>query len=164
MDRKTIEEWFEKEREKAGESNGLTNISFQEKWLAFSLVAVVPVVLTGCAPEPTAQQPLPRTENTSISSNQLSNNQNLTAYDECMWERESLGEWEIDCGDDSSSWYSSRGYSSRHSYVPSTSRYYRMVKGDSPSSSTAPSSSAPSTHRVSRQAVQESVPVHINQE
>lgn len=35
MNRQKIEEWFEKECEKAGESPCLTKVTFQEKWLAF---------------------------------------------------------------------------------------------------------------------------------
>lgn len=144
MNRQKIEEWFEKECEKAGESPCLTKVTFQEKWLAFQLVAVVPVVLTGCAPEPTVQQSLPEIKNATPSSSTISSTQNLTAYDECMWEQESLGDWELDCGDDTSSWYRSHGYSSKHSYVPSTSRFYRMMKETSSSTvtstPTAPSS------------------------
>ncbi|RXT07869.1 hypothetical protein [Ammoniphilus sp. CFH 90114] len=135
MNRQQIEEWYEEECQKAGQPQSKVSVPFQEKWLAYSLVAAVPAVLIGCSPEPVIQSSPPKVQNTATTVSHPTSNRELTAYEECMWERESLGDWELDCGDDSSTWYSSRGYSSRHSYVPSSSKYYQKMKGGASSSS-----------------------------
>lgn len=68
-----------------------------QKLAAFTLLFSVPLTLSGCGDD------------------------QLTAEDECEWERESTGQWEIDCDNDDSSWYSSNGYSSKSSKIKATS-------------------------------------------
>ncbi|MCR8843229.1 hypothetical protein NQ117_06005 [Paenibacillus sp. SC116] len=65
-----------------------------------------------------------------------------TAYEECEFEREKNGRWEIDCDDDgssgggsgssgssSSNWYVMNGYSSKSSYAKKGTSFYNSYSG-----------------------------------
>ncbi|WP_157283013.1 hypothetical protein [Paenibacillus assamensis] len=61
-----------------------------------------------------------------------------TAYEECVYEKEKNGHWEIDCDDDgssssggrsSSNWYVMNGYSSKSSYAKQGTKFYNSYSG-----------------------------------
>ncbi|WP_134701228.1 hypothetical protein [Ammoniphilus sp. YIM 78166] len=147
MNRLKIEEWYQKECEKSGNKN-TSQTPFHQKLMAFSLIMTVPVGLSGCSssPEPinvSTQQPIP-----IPPSNSSDPSGPLTAYDECVWENEEFG-WELDCGDSEMEWYKSKGYTNKHSYVPSTSAFYQKMRGGSkPVVTTGKSSSSSSDSRT----------------
>jgi len=143
MNRLNIEEWYQKECEKAGNQN-TSPTPFHQKLMAFSLIMTVPVGLSGCSssPEPVSvatQQPIP-----VPLSNPSEPSGSLTAYDECVWENETFG-WELDCGDSEMEWYKTKGYTNKHSYIPSTSAYYQKMRETSVDSSTTTRKSSSSS-------------------
>jgi hypothetical protein len=97
MDRKLVEQWcLENDVQETG------NRQFLKKSLTFSLLASVPVFMTGCVsdlpPEP-------------------------TAFEECVYEMELTGV-QLDCDDDEGDWYKKKGYKSKKakSYYYSSSK------------------------------------------
>ncbi len=108
MKREQVQAWYQAECQKSGAAtDGQKQPSYYQKWIAFTLLFSAPLVLSGCAED------------------------QLTAEDECEWERESNGQWEIDCDNDSSSssWYRSHGYSSKHSPVHTSSPILKKGMG-----------------------------------
>lgn len=102
MKKEQIQTWYE-ESEYMPETARKT--PYYQKLAAFTLLFSVPLALSGCGDD----QP--------------------TAQDECEWERDSTGQWEIDCDDDDSSWYRSHGYSSKSSKVKASSPFLKQGVG-----------------------------------
>lgn len=98
MQKEMIEQWYEEECRRAGEPpQKAAQTPFLQKMLAFSLVASLPVALTGCVSGEAAA---------------------LTAEQECQWEMETYG-LELDCEDEDSDWYLKKGINlKRPSYPP----------------------------------------------
>lgn len=115
-----------------------------QKILALTLFIVTPAGLSGCTSSPLPPTPPVANQPTPIPPN--SSDGPLTAFDECEWDREMNG-WDIDCGDSDIAWYREHGYTTKHSYVPSTSLFYRKMRGTepapAPSSSTTPKPVSP---------------------
>lgn len=111
MKKEEVQAWYEKECKKSGLTEEASGTPYIQKLVAFSLLFSVPVGLSGCS------------------------EQTATAQDECKWERETNGKWELDCDDDNSSWYRSHGYSSKSSPVKSSSPFYKKGVGSGGSKS-----------------------------
>lgn len=106
MKKEQIQTWYQEECQKGGYVPETAHKTpFYQKMVAFTLLFSVPVTLSGCGDD------------------------QLTAEDECEWERETNGQWEIDCEDDASSWYRSHGYSSKFSKINPSSPFLKTGVG-----------------------------------
>ncbi|TVX92727.1 hypothetical protein [Paenibacillus agilis] len=98
---------------------GATAVSSKKKraW-AYALLGCMPLALTACGDADVEP----------------------TAYEECVYEKEKNGRWEIDCDDDgsgssgsggsgSSNWYVMNGYSSKSSYAKKGTSFYNSYSG-----------------------------------
>ncbi|RKD23847.1 hypothetical protein BEP19_05300 [Ammoniphilus oxalaticus] len=103
--KKEVQTWFKKEVQKSGLTEPPEGTPFFQKWVAFSLLFSAPIALSGCG------------------------SQQLTAEDECKWERDRNGKWELDCDNNNSSYYRGHGYASKDSPIRSSSPMIKQGVG-----------------------------------
>jgi hypothetical protein len=106
IDKSKIEKWYDEECQKGTDRSSLKDISFKQKLIAYSLVMSAPLLLVGC------------------SSDDEANVEEYSAIEECEWEEEVNG-WELDCENEGSHWYATRGYKSKNSKISHSSPFYQ---------------------------------------
>lgn len=89
----------------------LSKVTFHQKALVATGVITLSALVSGCGSEEV----------------------NATAYEECKWEASNGNSY--NCDDDDDSFYSSRGYHSKNTVVPSTSKYAKYKASQMSSSS-----------------------------